>query len=74
VAACSLLQVLHHGSFTSSSDARRMSSPLTRTPSGQSSSSFDRRRQRTISHVRFILSNHILHIEYVDLRRHEFVS
>jgi hypothetical protein len=32
----------------------------------------DRHRQGTASHVRFLLSNHILHIRYVDLRRHDF--
>jgi hypothetical protein len=28
--------------------------------------------QKTASHVRFFLSNHVLHIEYVDLCRHDF--
>jgi hypothetical protein len=32
---------------------------------------FDR-RQGTASHVLFLLSNHVLHIEYVDLRKHNF--
>jgi hypothetical protein len=32
----------------------------------------DRRRQGTASHVRFFLSNHVLHIGYVDLLRHDF--
>jgi hypothetical protein len=33
----------------------------------------DRRRQGTASHVQFLLSNHVLLIGYVDLRRHNFV-
>jgi hypothetical protein len=32
----------------------------------------DRHRQETANHVWFLLSNHILHIEYVYLRRHDF--
>jgi hypothetical protein len=34
----------------------------------------DHHRQGTASHVRFLLSNHVLHIEYVDLRRHNFAK
>jgi hypothetical protein len=33
----------------------------------------DRRRQGTASHIWFLLSNHVLHIEYADKRRHDFV-
>jgi hypothetical protein len=32
----------------------------------------DRRRQRTASHIWFILSNHVLSIVYVDLRMYDF--
>jgi hypothetical protein len=31
-----------------------------------------RLHQGTTSHVQFLLSNHVLHNEYVDLRRHDF--
>jgi hypothetical protein len=63
--AHSLLYFHHHGSSTSLSTS-------TRTPLGTTSSSPDRRR--TGSHVRFLLLNHILHIEYVYLCRHDFVA
>jgi hypothetical protein len=43
VNARSLLQVLHHGSFTTTSDTCRWLSPSTRTPLGRASSSPDRR-------------------------------
>jgi hypothetical protein len=69
--ACSLLQSLHHGSSTSLSDARQVSSPSTRTPSSRASLP-DHRCQGTASRIRFLLSNHVLHIEYVDLRSHNF--
>jgi hypothetical protein len=59
--ACSLHQVLHHGLSTSSSVARRGSSPSTRTLSGRSPSSFGHHHQGTASHVRFLLSNHVLY-------------
>jgi hypothetical protein len=62
VTARLLRQILHHGSFNSSLVARRGSSFSTRTSSGQSSSSSGRHRQGTASHVRFLLSNHVLHI------------
>jgi hypothetical protein len=32
----------------------------------------NRRRQVTASHVLFLILNYVLHIEYVDLRRHNF--
>jgi hypothetical protein len=32
----------------------------------------DRRRQETTSHIRFLLSNYVLHIECIDLRMHDF--
>jgi hypothetical protein len=32
----------------------------------------DRHRQGITSHIRFLLSNHVLHIEYVDLRMYDF--
>jgi hypothetical protein len=32
----------------------------------------DRHHQGTSNRVRFVLSNHVLHIEYVDLRRYDF--
>jgi hypothetical protein len=63
VASRSLLQVLHHGSSTASLDARRGSSPSTQIPSGRASSSPNRRHQGATSHVRFLLSNHVLHID-----------
>jgi hypothetical protein len=44
---CLLLQVLHHTSSTSMSDACRGSPPSTRTPSGKASSSPDRYHQGT---------------------------
>jgi hypothetical protein len=72
--AHSLLYFHHHGSSTSLSDVRLGSSPSKRTPLGTTSSSPDRRRQGTRSHVRFLLSNHVLHIEYVYLCMHDFVA
>jgi hypothetical protein len=72
VTARLLHQALHHGSSTSSSDVRRWLSPSTRTSSGRLPSSSNHRRQGTASHVWFILSNHVLHIQYLDLRRHTF--
>jgi hypothetical protein len=32
----------------------------------------DRRRQGIACHIWFLLSNHVLHIEYVDKCRHDF--
>jgi hypothetical protein len=32
----------------------------------------NRRHQVTASHVLFLILNHVLHIEYVDLHRHDF--
>jgi hypothetical protein len=32
----------------------------------------DRHHQRTASHVQFLLSNYVLHVKSVDLRRHDF--
>jgi hypothetical protein len=32
----------------------------------------DHRRQGIVSHIRFLLSNHVLPIRYVDLRIHDF--
>jgi hypothetical protein len=29
-------------------------------------------RQEITSHVQFLLSNHVLHIKYIDLHRHDF--
>jgi hypothetical protein len=58
----SLHQVLHHGSSTSLSVSRGGSSPSTRTLSSRSSSSSSCHRQGITSHVRFLLSNHVLHI------------
>jgi hypothetical protein len=60
-----LLQILYHGSSTSSSDTHQKSSPSTRTLLGRSSSSSNHHHQGTASHVQFLLSNHVLHIEYV---------
>jgi hypothetical protein len=42
------------------------------TMSGRASSSPDPRRQGTVSHIRILLSNRVLHIEYVDLRMYNF--
>jgi hypothetical protein len=50
----------------------RGSSPSTRSPSARSSSLSNCRHQGTVCHVQFLLSNHILHIEYVDLCMHDF--
>jgi hypothetical protein len=61
-----LLQVLHHDSSTSSSEIKMQP------PSGRSSSSSDHHRQGSTSHIRCFLSNHILPIAYIDLRRHDF--
>jgi hypothetical protein len=34
----------------------------------------DRRHQGTASHIQFLLSNHVLHIGYVDLHRYDFAK
>jgi hypothetical protein len=72
-AAHLLLQVVHHGSSTSLSDnARRGSLSSTRAPSGWSSTSSDHHHKGTASHIRFLLSNDVLPIGYVDLHRYGF--
>jgi hypothetical protein len=65
-----LHQALHHSSSTSSSIACRVSSHLPRTLSlsGRSLGIYS----CWGSDVRTQLLNHVLHIEHVDLRRHNF--